>query len=32
VGGWDLNVGIGRGFSTFSDKWVAKAIIGVPFR
>lgn len=32
VDGWDFNFGIGRGFSTFSDKWVAKAIVGVPFQ
>lgn len=32
AGGWDLNLGIGRGFSVFSDKWVIKAIVGVPFQ
>jgi hypothetical protein len=29
--GWDLNLGIGRGLNSASDRWVAKAIIGVPF-
>ncbi len=27
---WDLNIGLGRGFTDFSDRWVIKAIIGVP--
>ncbi len=30
LSGWNLNFGVGRGFSIFSDRWVAKAIIGVP--
>ena len=29
--GLDVNFGIGRGFSQVSDKWVAKAIVSVPF-
>ncbi len=28
---WDLNLGIGRGNAAASDRWVLKAIIGVPF-
>lgn len=31
VKGWDLNLGIGRGNKLASDRWVLKAIIGVPF-
>ncbi|MFZ6747403.1 hypothetical protein [Undibacterium sp. Ren11W] len=31
VRGWDLNLGIGRGLTSASDRWVAKAIINVPF-
>ncbi|GAB3461159.1 hypothetical protein GCM10027321_21430 [Massilia terrae] len=31
VKGWDLNLGIGRGNRQASDRWVLKAIIGVPF-
>jgi hypothetical protein len=31
IAGFDLNVGIGHGFTAMSDKWVAKAIINVPF-
>ncbi|GAB3455446.1 hypothetical protein GCM10027321_07940 [Massilia terrae] len=31
VKGWDLNLGIGRGNQLASDRWVLKAIIGVPF-
>ena len=27
---WDLNIGLGHGFSTVSDHWVLKMIIGVP--
>jgi hypothetical protein len=27
---WDLNLGVGRGFTGASDGWVLKAIIGVP--
>jgi hypothetical protein len=30
VKGWDLNLGIGRGNRQASDRWVLKAIIGVP--
>lgn len=29
-GGWDLDLGIGRGFGRPEDRWVIKAIIGVP--
>jgi hypothetical protein len=31
IGGFDLNLGIGRGFTPISDKWVAKAIVSIPF-
>ncbi|MDE2585860.1 MAG: hypothetical protein KGN39_10720 [Betaproteobacteria bacterium] len=31
VKGLDINVGIGRGFENAGDKWVAKAIIALPF-
>ncbi|MHB1300415.1 MAG: hypothetical protein ACYCY8_06045 [Burkholderiales bacterium] len=31
ISGWDLNLGLGRGFSSFSDKLILKAIVGVPF-
>lgn len=31
VDGLDLNFGVGRGFSAVSDKWLAKAIVSVPF-
>jgi hypothetical protein len=31
IGKWDLNLGVGRGYSTPTDKWVLKAIVGVPF-
>lgn len=31
VKGWDLNLGIGRGNKQASDRWVLKAIVGVPF-
>ena len=31
IHGWDLNLGIGRGFTGATDHWVAKAVIGVPF-
>jgi hypothetical protein len=30
VGRWDLNLGIGRGYGTNPDKWIVKAVIGVP--
>lgn len=30
VGKWDLNVGIGRGYGSNPDKWIAKAIVSVP--
>lgn len=31
LSGWDLNVGVGRGSGAASDRWVLKAIVGVPF-
>lgn len=31
IHGWDINFGIGRGYAAASDRWVLKAIIGVPF-
>lgn len=31
VRGWDLNLGLGRGSVAASDRWVLKAIFGVPF-
>ncbi|NIA53062.1 hypothetical protein HAV22_05255 [Massilia sp. TW-1] len=31
LGGWDLNLGVGRGSVAASDRWVLKAIVGVPF-
>jgi hypothetical protein len=31
VQGWDLNLGVGRGNKAAGDRWVLKAIIGVPF-
>jgi hypothetical protein len=31
VRGWDLNLGVGRGNEAASDRWVLKAIVGVPF-
>lgn len=31
VRGWDLNLGVGRGNVAASDRWVLKAVIGVPF-
>jgi hypothetical protein len=30
VHGWDLNLGVGRGLSSVSDRWVLKAIVSVP--
>jgi len=30
--GWDINLGIGRGFVNAGDTWVAKAIIAFPFK
>ncbi len=29
--GWDFNVGVGRGLTDVSDRWVAKAIVDLPF-
>jgi hypothetical protein len=31
LSGWDLNLGVGRGSGAASDRWVLKAIVGVPF-
>ena len=31
-GPFDLNIGIGRGVTSASEKWVAKMIIGIPIR
>ena len=31
-GAFDLNFGIGRGVTSASEKWVAKMIIGIPFK
>jgi len=30
IGSWALNVGLGRGVGTSQDRWVLKAIVGVP--
>jgi hypothetical protein len=30
VGKWDLNFGLGRGYGSNPDKWIAKAIVSVP--
>jgi hypothetical protein len=30
IGRWDLDVGLGRGFGASQDRWVLKAIVGVP--
>ena len=30
IGKWDLNLGIGRGYGSNPDKWIAKAIVSVP--
>ena len=29
-GQWDLNLGVGRGYGSNEDKWIVKAIVGVP--
>ena len=31
VQGWDLNIGVGHGLNSASDRWLVKVIIGVPF-
>jgi hypothetical protein len=31
VRGWDLNLGVGRGYAAATDRWVLKAIVSVPF-
>ncbi|HTK33780.1 MAG TPA: hypothetical protein VL358_00665 [Caulobacteraceae bacterium] len=30
IGKWDLNLGVGRGYGANPDRWILKAIIGVP--
>ncbi len=30
VGHWDLNIGVGRGYGSNPDKWILKAVVGVP--
>lgn len=30
VGQWDLNLGVGHGYGSNPDKWIAKAIVSVP--
>ncbi|HEV2594386.1 MAG TPA: hypothetical protein VGU01_04225 [Sphingomicrobium sp.] len=30
VGKWDLNLGLGHGYGSNSDRWIAKAIVSVP--
>jgi hypothetical protein len=30
IGKWDLDLGLGRGFGASQDRWVFKAIVGVP--
>jgi hypothetical protein len=30
--GYDINLGLGRGFEHASDKWVAKTILAFPFK
>lgn len=30
LGGFDLNLGVGRGYGAPEDKWVVKAIVGIP--
>ncbi|HYZ48558.1 MAG TPA: hypothetical protein VE567_06655 [Sphingomonas sp.] len=32
IGKWDLNLGVGRGYGANPDRWIVKAIVGVPFR
>src|SRR5712692_9188399 len=29
--GWDFNIGIGRGWNDFSERWVVKTVIAFPF-
>lgn len=31
VRGWDINLGLGRGLTTVSDRWILKAVVSVPF-
>lgn len=31
VQGWDLNLGIGRGLTSVSDRWILKVILNLPF-
>lgn len=30
IGRWELNLGLGHGYGSNPDKWIAKAIVGVP--
>lgn len=30
IGDWDLNFGVGRGYGANEDKWIVKAIVGIP--
>jgi hypothetical protein len=30
IGLWDLNIGVGHGYSGETDKWIVKMIVGVP--
>jgi hypothetical protein len=30
LGDWDFNVGVGRGYGGNEDKWIVKAIVGIP--
>ena len=31
IRGWDINFGVGRGFTSASDRWLMKAVVSVPF-
>lgn len=31
IGKWDLNLGVGHGYGANPDRWIAKAIVSVPF-
>lgn len=31
IQGWEFNLGVGRGLTTVSDRWLVKAIVSVPF-
>ncbi|HTD05203.1 hypothetical protein [Undibacterium sp.] len=32
IRGWDVNIGVGRGLTPASDRWLLKAIVSVPLR